>query len=316
MKPTRNGFGEGLVELGMKDERIVVLCADLTDSVRAGWFKARFPERFFSIGVAEQDMIGTAAGLSLEGKIPFVCSFGIFVTGRPWEQIRTSIAYMNLNVKLAGSHGGITVGADGATHQAIEELTLMRVLPHMTVVVPADYHEAKKATISSAYYPGPVYLRFTRNPVPIISSPDEEFVIGKAKVLQEGEDLTIIACGQMVAQALKAGSILKERGISARIVNLHTIKPIDRGTIIDSARKTGAILTVEEHLISGGMGSAIAEVLAEAHPVPMRLIGVRDRFGRSGEPEILLEAFGLTPEYIAREAGRLLKRKNGNLSLS
>jgi transketolase len=309
MKPTRNGFGEGLVELGTRDQRIVVLCSDLTDSVRAGWFKARFPERFFSLGVAEQDMIATAAGLSLEGKIPFACSFGIFITGRAWEQIRTSVCYMNLNVKLVGTHAGVTVGPDGATHQALEEITLMRVLPNMTVIVPADFYEAKNATIEAAYYPGPVYLRLTRNAVPIITSADEKFEIGKAKVLKEGKDVTIIACGQMVAISLKAINILKQKGISAELINLHTIKPIDREAVIESAKKTKAVLTIEEHLIAGGMGSAVAEVLAESFPTLMRFMGIRDRFGRSGEPEVLLQKFGLAPEYIVREVERLLKKK-------
>lgn len=309
MKPTRNGFGDALLELGKRDERIVVLSADLTDSVRAGAFKAMFPERFFSFGVSEQDMMCAAAGLALEGKIPFACTFGIFASGRPWEQIRTSIAYMNLNVKIAGSHGGITVGADGATHQALEEVTLMRVLPNMTVIVPCDYHEAKRATMEAAYYPGPVYLRFTRNPVPFVTESDEEFQIGKAKVMREGEDLTIVACGQMVHICLKAADILKEEGISARVVNLHTIKPMDKDLILKSAQETGAILTVEEHQAFGGMGSAVAEVVVESHPVPMKLMGIRDRFGRSGEPDVLLEAFGLTAEYVVKEAKLLLKRK-------
>ncbi|OQX82769.1 MAG: transketolase [Candidatus Omnitrophica bacterium 4484_49] len=309
MKPTRNGFGDAIVELGKKDERIVVLSADLTESVRAAGFRARFPERFFSFGVSEQDMMSAAAGFALEGKIAFACTFGVFATGRAWEQIRTSVAYMNLDVKIIGSHGGITVGADGATHQVLEDIALMRILPNMTVVVPCDYYEARQATVAAAYYPGPVYLRFTRNSVPFLTSEEDEFEIGKAKVMREGKDLTIIACGQMVHHSLKASDILSQDGISAEVINLHTIKPLDRNTILESAEKTGAILTVEEHQIFGGMGSAVAEFIVENNPLPMKLMGVRDRFGRSGEPEVLLEAFGLTAEYIVREAQLLIEKK-------
>lgn len=309
MKPTRNGFGDALLELGKKNQKVVVLSADLTDSVRAGAFKAMFPERFFSFGVSEQDMISAAAGLALEGKIPYACTFGVFASGRAWEQIRISVAYMNLNVKIVGTHGGITVGADGATHQALEEITLMRVLPNMTVVVPCDYHEARKATLQSAEYPGPLYLRLTRNSVPFITSPQDEFKIGKAKVLKEGKDLSIVASGQMVHMALKASDILNQEGISARVINLHTIKPLDRDEILKAAEETGALLTVEEHQIFGGMGSAVAELIVETVPVPMKLMGVRDRFGRSGEPDLLLEAYGLTAEYIVKESKILLERK-------
>ena len=313
MKSTRDGFGDALLELGQKEERVVVLSGDLTESVRAGAFRERFPRRFFSFGVSEQDMMSAAAGFALEGKIPFACTFGVFASGRPWEQIRTSIAYMNLNVNIVGTHAGITVGEDGATHQALEEITLMRVLPNMSVVVPSDYYEAKKATLEAAYYPGPVYLRFTRNKVPFVTSPEDVCKIGKANLLREGKDLTIIACGQMVYYAKEAVAVLEKEGISVRLVNLHTIKPLDRDLILESASKTGAILTVEEHQIFGGMGSAVAEIIVENKPVPMRFMGLRDRFGRSGKPAVLLEMFGLTAENIVKEAKDLLKRKSANI---
>src|SRR3989338_4647335 len=257
-KPTRDGFGEALVELGEKREDIVVLSADLTDSTRAGWFKKKFPERFFAMGVSEHDMIGTAAGLALSGKISFACTFGVFAAGRAWDQIRVSVAYMNLNVKIAGTHGGISVGEDGATHQALEEIALMRILPNMTVVVPADAIEAEKATIQAAAIQGPVYIRLGRNPSPVLTKKEDIFKIGKANIIKDGKDVAIFACGQMVYEAIKAGEILEKEGVSARIVNLHTPKPIDKDVIIKAARETGAIVTVEEHTVYAGLGSAVA----------------------------------------------------------
>ncbi|HEO63648.1 MAG TPA: transketolase family protein [Candidatus Omnitrophica bacterium] len=309
MKPTRDGCGEALLDLGRRDSRIVVLSADLTESVRANVFKARFPERFFSFGISEQDMMSAAAGFALEGKIPFACTFAVFASGRAWDQIRTSMAYMNLNVNIIGSHGGITVGPDGATHQALEDITLMRVLPNMSVVVPCDYYQAKKAVEAAAYYPGPVYLRFTRNKVPFLTSEDDVFELGKAQIMRDGSDITLVASGQIVHLALKAADILKEDKISARVINLHTVKPLDRNALLKAAKDTGAILSIEEHQIFGGMGSAIAEFISENRPVLLKLMGIRDRFGRSGESDILLEAFGLTSEYIAKEAKELLKKK-------
>lgn len=309
MKPTRDGFGEALIELGTKRDDVVVLCADLTDSTRAGWFKKYYPDRFFGFGVSEQDMMGTAAGLALSGKIPFACTFGVFAAGRAWDQIRVSIAYMNLNVKIAGSHGGISVGEDGTTHQAIEEITLMRVLPNMTVIVPCDAIEARKATLAACDYKGPVYLRLGRNPVPIITDQDSLFVIGKADILRDGKDLSIIACGHIVYEALLAQEILKKENISAGVINLHTSKPIDKETILDAARETGAIVTAEEHLLSGGFGSAIAEVLVENQSVPVEFVGIRDRFGESGSPSELFRLFKLTAEDIAEAARRVLRRK-------
>lgn len=310
MKPTRDGFGEALIELGAKREDVVVLCADLTDSTRAGWFKKYYPERFFGFGVSEQDMMGTAAGLALAGKIPFACTFGVFAAGRAWDQIRVSIAYMNLNVKIVGSHGGISVGEDGTTHQAIEEITLMRILPNMTVIVPCDAIEAKKATLASCDYQGPIFLRLGRNPVPIITEKTSPFEIGRANILRDGTDLTIISCGHLVHEALLTYEILKKENITARVLNFHTPKPIDKEAILDAAKVTGAIVTAEEHLLAGGLGSAVAEVLVEKRIVPMEFVGMRDRFGESGSPQELFKFFKLTAEDIAEAARRALRRKN------
>lgn len=305
---TRDGFGKALLELGEENKDIVVLSADLTESVRAHWFRDKFPERFVSHGVAEQDMIGAAAGLALSGKIPFATTFGAFAAGRAWDQVRVSVAYMNLNVNIAGTHGGISVGGDGATHQALEEIALMRILPHMTVVVPADGPEAFEATKQAASTLGPVYLRLGRESVPGIDQKDK-FEIGKARVLTGGNDITIIGCGCMVAAALEAGAELKDQGIEARVINLHTIKPIDTDTIVKAANETGAVITAEEHSIFGGMGSAVAEVLAEKSPVPMKLMGIRDQFGVSGKPADLFKYFKLTKDDIVKEAKELLKKK-------
>ena len=306
---TRDGFGEGLVELGKENKNIVVLSADLTDSTRAAWFKKQFPERFFGLGVAEQDMFGTAAGFALMGKIPFACTFGVFASGRAWDQIRVSIAYMNLNVKIAGTHGGISVGPDGATHQAIEEIALMRIIPNMTIVVPADALEAKRATIQAAKLKGPVYLRLGRSGVPVVTKEADFFKIGKANTLREGRDLSIFACGQMVSEALSACDILAKEGTKTRVINLHTPKPIDKDVIIKAAFETGAIVTAEEHTVMGGLGSAISEVVSQACPVPMKMVGVRDRFGVSGEPDELFKYFGLTASDIVKAAHEVLQMK-------
>ena len=306
---TRDGFGEGLVELGRDNKDVVVLSADLTDSTRAAWFKKQFPERFFGLGVAEQDMMGAAAGFALMGKIPFACTFGVFASGRAWDQIRVSIAYMNLNVKIAGTHGGISVGPDGATHQAVEEIALMRIIPNMTVVVPCDALEARRATLEAASIKGPVYLRLGRSGVPVVTKLEDGFKIGKANTLREGRDLTIFACGQMVSEALAAADILAKEGIKARVINLHTPKPIDRDAIIKAALETGAIVTAEEHTVMGGMGSAIAEVVVQSCPVPMKMVGMQDRFGCSGEPEELFKYFGLTANDIVKAAKEVLLMK-------
>ncbi len=310
MKPTRDGFGEGLVELGQTRDDIVVLSADLTESTRAIWFKEKFPERFFSMGVSEQDMMGTAAGLALSGKVAFTCTFGAFAAGRAWDQVRVSLAYMKTNVKIVGTHGGISVGEDGPTHQANEEIALMRILPNMTVIVPCDALEAKKATIASASYEGPVYLRLGRSGVPLITKEEDIFQIGKANLLKDGLDVTIIACGVEVYEALCAAEALKKEKISARVINLHTIKPIDKDIIIKAAKETGAVVTAEEHTVIGGMGSAVSEVLSQSFPVPMEFIGVKDRFGESGDPKELFKLFGLTADDIVKAAKKAISRKN------
>ncbi|HBH97343.1 MAG TPA: transketolase [Candidatus Omnitrophica bacterium] len=308
-KPTRDGFGEGLLELGRSNPNVVALSGDLEDSARAVWFKKEFPDRFFSVGIAEQDMIGTAAGLAWAGKIAFACSFSQFVTGKALEQFRLAVCYQRLNVKTAGSHGGLSVGADGATAEALEELSHMRVLPHMTVIVPCDAMEAKQATIASASYPGPVFLRLGRAPVPTVTKPDDAFTIGKANVLRHGADVAIIACGTMVAHALEAAARLARERIESRVINLHTIKPIDEDALIAAARETGAIVTVEEHTVLGGLGGAVAEVVVRHHPVPMRFVGVLDRFGTSGDPAELLRAFHLMPDDIASAVKDVLHAK-------
>jgi len=309
MKPTRDGYGDGLLELGAKNKDVVALSADLTGSTRASWFRDKYPDRFFEMGVAEQDMFSTAAGLALSGKIPFCSTFGCFASGRAWDQLRVSVCYMNLNVKVGASHGGISVGEDGATHQALEDVSLMRALPNMTVVVPCDYLEAKKATIQAAALRGPVYLRFGRENAPIITKEEDVFKIGKAVKLREGKDVTIIACGIMVNAALEAAELLKKENISAEVINMHTIKPIDKDAILESAKKTKAVVTAEEHTIMGGLGSAVSEVLSQNFPVPLRMVGTKDKFGESGKPSELLKAFGLTFEDIAKKAREVIELK-------
>ena len=308
-KPTRDGFGEGLLELGRTNPDVVALSGDLEDSARAVWFKKEFPDRFFSVGIAEQDMIGTAAGLAWDGKIPLACSFSQFVTGKALEQFRLAVCYQRLNVKAAGSHGGLSVGADGATAEALEEFAHMRSLPGMSVVVPCDALEAKKATIAAASYPGPVFLRLGRNPVSLVTKPEDPFAIGTANRLRDGKDITLVACGVMVAHALKAADLLATEGLQARVLNFHTIKPIDEVAVVAAARDTGAIVTAEEHTVLGGLGGAVAEVVVRHQPVPMRFVGVLDRFGTSGDPAELLRAFHLMPEDIAAAARDVLRTK-------
>jgi transketolase len=298
-----------MVELGRRNKNVVVLSADLTDSTRAGWFKKEFPDRFISCGIAEQDMIGSAAGLALSGKIPFACTFGVFASGRAWDQVRVSVAYMNLNVKIIGTHGGVTVGEDGATHQALDEVALMRILPNMTVVVPADAVEAYKATIQAAEIKGPVYIRLGRNPAPVLSKKEDPFEIGKAILYRDGKDVTIIACGHSLYEAKQAREKLQKENISARIINLHTPKPIDRDLILKAAKETGAIVTVEEHTVFAGMGSAVCELLSEACPVPVRMVGIKDTFGESGAPLELLKHFNLTTGDVVKAVREVLKSK-------
>ncbi len=302
MEATRFGFARALVDLGKTNPNVVVMDADLAKSTLTLKFKDVYPERFFDIGIAEQDMLGTAAGLSLAGKIPFACTYGVFVAGRAWDQIRTTICYGDLNVKIGGMHGGISVGPDGATHQALEEIALMRVLPNMTVINPCDTIEAYKATMAAANdIKGPVYLRFGRESVPILTTEEDTFIVGKANVLTEGTDCAILATGFMVGEALDAAKELEvEEGIKCRVVNIHTIKPLDTEEVLKSAMECGCIVTAEEHQAAGGFGSAVAEFVSQNHPVPMKIIGIRDRFGESGQPWELLEEFNLTWKDIKK----------------
>src|SRR3989344_5684272 len=286
---TREGYGNALVKLGEKNKNIVVLCCDLTDSTKVDAFKKKFPNRFIEVGVAEQNLAGLAAGLALEGKIPYISSYAVFSPGRNWDQLRVSVCYNNLNVKIQGAHAGISVGPDGATHQALEDIGIMRVLPNMKVIVPCDSIQAEKATLSSASINGPVYLRFGRNNIPIITDEKTPFKVGKADIYRNGEDVCIIACGVMVYQALLAARELEKQGIDAMVINCHTIKPLDKETIILAAKKTKAIVTAEEHQINCGLGSAISELLGKTHPTPIEMVGINDTFGESGNPEELLK---------------------------
>ena len=312
MQLTRQGWTDALIKLGGENPNVVVLDADLSKSTLTCQFKDKFPDRFFNMGIAEQNMINVAGGLSLAGFIPFATTYGVFVSGRAWEQIRTTICINNLNVKLGGAHGGVSVGPDGATHQALEEISIMRCLPGMTVLVPADYHETYKATLATAAINGPVYIRFGREKVPVVTKADDPFEIGKARIMREGSDVTIIACGAMVAEALDAADILAGSAggsIGAEVINLHTIKPIDAKAIIESARKTGAVVTVEEHQVMGGMGSAVLEVLAQNLPVPVEMVGIQDTFGESGKPEELLVKYGCKATNIVEKVKKVLLRR-------
>lgn len=306
--PTRNGYGEALVALGKKDPRVVALCADLTESTRTAGFRKAFPERFVEIGVAEQLLATVGAGMATYGKIPFIASYAAFSPGRCWEQIRTTIALNNVPVKIAGMHAGISVGPDGATHQALEDMAIMRTIPNMVVLAPSDYHESFKATVAAAKHPGPVYLRFGRENVPVITTDKTPFKIGRAEVYRDGKDVTVIACGVMVYEALIAAKALEGK-IDVQVINNHTIKPIDVKTITTAAKKTGAMVTAEEGQIMGGMGSAVMEVLAQYQPVPVAQVGVRDRFGESGPPELLMKRFGLTSKEIIQAIRGVVKRK-------
>ncbi|MDI3535408.1 MAG: transketolase [Thermosediminibacterales bacterium] len=307
---TREAYGEALVELGRENRNIVVLDADLSKSTKTEMFAKEFPERFFNMGIAEQNMMGTAAGLAASGKIPFVSTFAVFATGRAFDQVRNSIAYPGLNVKIAATHAGITVGQDGASHQSVEDIAIMRAIPGMTVINPADAVEAKAAVKAAALMEGPVYIRLGRHKVPVVFDEEKyEFKSGKGVVLQEGGDVTIIATGIMVAQALEASKLLSEKGIKAKVVNIHTIKPLDEDLIIECAKQTKAIITAEEHSITGGLGSAVAEVVSERFPVPVKRVGIKDRFGQSGLPEELLKLYNLTAEDIASAAAELIRKK-------
>lgn len=312
MIPTRQGYGEGLVEAGEKDDRVVVLCADLTESTRSILFQEKFPDRFIEVGVAEQLLATVAAGMANYGKIPFISSYAAFSPGRNWEQIRTTIALNDVPVKIAGAHAGISVGPDGATHQQLEDIALMRAMPNMVVVVPADSLETKKATIALAQNRKPSYLRFAREKTPVFTTEKTSFEIGKAQILWEGRDpqVALVACGPLVHEALVAARELQESGVDSIVVNNHTIKPIDEETLIRVARLTGAIVTVEEHQIMGGMGSAVAEVLSRNFPVPIEYIGMPNSFGESGEPDELLEKYGMKAHHIIEAVKRVIGRKN------
>lgn len=303
---TREAYGQALVAVGTENRDIVVLDADLAKSTKTIDFKKRFPERFFDLGVAEANMIGTAAGLAASGKIPFCSTFAVFATGRAYDQIRQSVAYPRLNVKIAATHAGITVGEDGGSHQSVEDIALMRVLPHMTVFVPADAVETAAAVRAATQIDGPVYLRLGRLGVPLLYKDDYQFVPGKAVEMRRGSDATIIACGLMVSQAMEAVELLKADGIDAGVLNIHTLKPLDVQAIVDAAQRTGAIVTAEEHSIIGGLGSAVAETLAEHYPVPMVRVGLRDVFGESAKPDELLRAYALTPADISNAVMGLL----------
>ncbi len=306
-KPTRDGYGDGVVEAGKLDPNVVVLCCDLKDSTRSAWFEKEFPKRFIEVGIAEQNMAGLATGLSFAGKVPFMSSYAVFSPGRNWDQIRVSVCYSQANVKIMGAHAGISVGPDGATHQALEDVAIMRVLPHMTVIVPGDYWDCKKAVMEAAKLKGPVYIRFAREKTPVFTTEKTPFSIGRAEVLRQGEDVAIIACGTMVHEALLASKELEKEHINAMVINNHTIKPLDEKTILMAAKTCKRIVTVEEHQAIGGLGSAIAEYVSNAHPVPVHIIGIQDRFGESGEPNELLTKYGLRSANIIDAVKKLLR---------
>ena len=309
--PTRDGFGHGLVEAGEKDERVMALCADLSKSTRMHWFQEKFPERYVELGVAEQNLATVAAGLANYGNIPFIASYAAFSPGRNNEQIRTTISLNNVPVKIVGSHAGVSVGPDGATHQALEDIVLMRVQPNMTVIVPADVEEARKATIAAAEYDGPVYIRLARDKSPMFTTSDTPFEIGKAEILFESEkpEVVIIATGALVHNALMAANELESEGVGVIVINNHTIKPLDKNTIIDAVKKADAVVTVEEHQIAGGAGSAVAEILAQEYPVPIEFIGVHNQFGQSGTPNELIEHYGMGIGSIKEAVRKVVKRR-------
>ncbi|MGE5519471.1 MAG: transketolase family protein [Candidatus Dadabacteria bacterium] len=307
-KDTRSGFGDAMNELGKSNPNVVALTADLAGSMKLNQFAKDHPDRFIQVGIAEANMIGIAAGLTIGGKIPFTSTFANFSTGRVYDQIRQSVAYSNKNVKICASHAGVTLGEDGATHQILEDIGMMKMLPGMTVIVPCDYNQTKAATLAVAEYKGPVYLRFGRPSWPIFSNP-AEFVIGKAQKFSEGTDVSIFACGHLVWQAIQAGVLLQEKGISVEVINLHTVKPLDEEAVIASITKTKCAVTAEEHNIFGGMGDAVAQVAAKHFPIPIEYVGTNDTFGESGTPDQLLEKYGLTPKHIVEAAERAMQRK-------
>lgn len=308
-KDTRSGFGEGLLELGRTNPDVLALCADLIGSLKMDAFIKEFPERFFQVGIAEANMISIAAGMTIGGKIPFTGTFANFSTGRVYDQIRQSVAYSNKNVKIAASHAGLTLGEDGATHQILEDIGMMKMLPNMTVIVPADFNQTKQATIACAKINGPVYLRFGRPSVPIFVQPDAEFIIGKADTIIEGTDVTIIACGHLVWKSIEAAIELEKQGISAEVINMHTIKPLDEAAVLKSVAKTKCVVTAEEHMYNGGLGDSIAQLLARNTPLPQEYVAVNDTFGESGTADELMAKYHIdTPDVIAA-ALKVIKRK-------
>ncbi|MCK6618657.1 MAG: transketolase family protein [Cyclobacteriaceae bacterium] len=308
-KDTRSGFGAGLLELGRKNPNVVGLCADLTGSLKMDAFKKEFPERFFQVGIAEANMMGLAAGMTIGGKIPFTGTFANFSTGRVYDQIRQSIAYSHKNVKICASHAGVTLGEDGATHQILEDIGMMKMLPGMTVIVPCDYNQTKAATLALGDHHGPAYLRFGRPSWPIFTEANRPFTIGKADTMIEGNDVSIFACGHMVWQAIEAEVALAEKGIRAEIINIHTIKPLDVEAVLQSVQKTKCVVTCEEHQINGGLGDSIAQVLGRHYPAPLEMVAVNDSFGESGTPSQLLKKYGLAPENIVAAVEKVLTRK-------
>lgn len=308
-KDTRSGFGAGLSELGKTNPNVVGLCADLTGSLKMDAFQKEHPERFFQVGIAEANMIGMAAGLTIGGKIPYTGTFANFSTGRVYDQIRQSVAYSKKNVKICASHAGLTLGEDGATHQILEDIGLMKMLPNMTVISPCDYNQTKAATIAIADFDGPVYLRFGRPKVPNFTAPDQKFEIGKAEILSEGKDVTIIATGHLVWKAIEAGQALAEKGIDAEIINVHTIKPLDEKTVLDSISKTKCVVTAEEHMMNGGLGDSIAQLLARENPTPLEMVAVNDIFGQSGKGEELLTKYKINTPNVIEAAEKVISRK-------
>jgi transketolase len=308
-KDTRSGFGAGLHELGKNNPDVVALCADLTGSLKMDAFAAEFPERFFQVGIAEANMIGMAAGMTIGGKIPFTGTFANFSTGRVYDQIRQSVAYSQKNVKICASHAGLTLGEDGATHQILEDIGMMKMLPNMTVIVPADYNQTKQATIAIAAHEGPVYLRFGRPVMPIFVKEDAEFKIGEADLLTEGTDVTIVACGHLVWKSIEAIKILEEKGISVELINMHTIKPLDKKTLLKSLSKTKCVVTAEEHMIAGGLGESVAQVITQELLVPQEFVAVNDTFGESGTPMELMKKYGIDTEHIVAAVEKVIKRK-------
>ena len=309
MKDTRSGFGAGLTELGRKNPNVVALCADLTGSLKMNDFQDEFPERFFQIGIAEANMIGIAAGMTIGGKIPFTGTFANFSTSRVYDQIRQSVAYSGKNVKICASHAGITLGEDGATHQVLEDIGMMKMLPHMVVINTCDYNQTKAATIAIADYIGPVYLRFGRPKVPNFTSADQKFEIGKALHLKEGNDVTIFATGHLVWEALEAAKTLDSEGISAEVINLHTIKPLDNEAILKSVKKTKCVVTAEEHMLNGGLGDSISQLLSKNIPTPIEMVGINDSFGESGPPMKLMEKYGIDRNAIVESTKKVITRK-------